>query len=322
MSLSVTETADVPFAAPVRARPMVRDRTVILPESGNDAVPGLEGESIRLRLVGNPEGPRVFVLGGISAGRQVASEDDGWWACLAGPGRVIDTDRCLVIGADFPAGRPGCALTPEAVARAFAFALEETGTPRIAALVGSSFGGMVGLSFARLYPERVGQLALLCAAHRPSPMATAIRHVQRQILELTEGTNREADGVSLARQLAMTTYRCRQEFDGRFGRRGGECLTSYLSARGRDYARKTSAARYKALSAAIDRHDEDPAGVRVPTLVIASSTDSLVPPELASECAAELPKLSGFEVIHSLYGHDAFLKEPARIGALLRRVLP
>ncbi|GGY56421.1 homoserine O-acetyltransferase [Parvularcula lutaonensis] len=282
---------------------------------------GLEGETVRLRMVGNPAGPRVLVLGGISAGRCVTSLDDGWWSGLAGPGRVIDTDRFLVIGADYPpSGRCEAKdLCPEDFARLIREALDEAGVQHLEAVVGSSFGGMVGLAFARLYPETVSTLVVLCAGHRPHPMATALRHVQRQILDLTEGTNREADGVALARQLAMTTYRTAEEFGARFADQGE--LRSYLHHHGTKYAGGVTAARYRTLSLAIDNHREDPRTIRVPTLVIAAESDRVVPLSIVQEMAAGLPKLLGYEVLRSAFGHDAFLKETATIAPLLRRVL-
>ncbi|MEM1381219.1 MAG: alpha/beta fold hydrolase [Pseudomonadota bacterium] len=283
----------------------------------------LEGETVRLRLVGQAQSPAILVLGGISAGRHVTSQDQGWWKDLAGPGRALDTDRALIIGADLPPERKGepKLLCPEDFARLLADALDEAGITHIAAFVGSSFGGMVGLSFARLYPERVGKLVVLCAGHRPSPMAAAVRHVQREILSLTEGTNREADGVALARKLAMTTYRTTEEFDRRFARGADECVFSYLEHHGAKYRDTVSSCRFQTFSAAIDAHTEDPSNITVLTSVIASDTDRLVPLAITHELAARLPRLERYDVLRSPYGHDAFLKEPQAIGALLKRML-
>jgi homoserine O-acetyltransferase len=280
----------------------------------------LLGEVLRLRIVGNHTGPAVLVLGGISAGRFVAAQDDGWWQRLVGPGRAVDTDRFRVIGADYPPEtlRDAADLCPEDFARLLKSALSNAGIEHLGGLIGASFGGMIGLAFARLFPETVEKVSVLCAAHRPSPMGTALRHVQRQILELTCGTNREADGVALARQLAMTTYRSEEEFDQRFAP-GCEDLASYLGHQGKLYGGKVSAARYLTLSAAVDRHAENPSDIGVPVQVIAADTDRLVPLALTQELASGLPRLSGFHVLRSRYGHDAFLKECSAIAPLLRR---
>ncbi|MCQ8185993.1 alpha/beta fold hydrolase [Parvularcula maris] len=282
----------------------------------------LEGERVRLRFKGNPRGRRILVLGGISAGRRVTSCDDGWWGELVGPQRAVCCDRDLIIGADYLPEHGGQAkrLRPEDFANLFLKALRDEGVEELGAVIGASFGGMVALAMARLAPARIGRLAVVCAAHRPHPMATAVRHIQRQILELTEGTNREAEGVGLARQLAMTTYRSAEEFGSRFGP-GGEDLEAYLKHHGDRYASTVSAARYRTLSAAIDAHSEDPSLIKVPTTVIAAEGDQLVPLELAQELAARLPKLDRYEVIPTRYGHDAFLKETAAIAPILKGML-
>lgn len=329
MSLAAYESfADPEPAATVafpRRRATAQDVTMRIDpawraRSGDD----LGGEAVRLRIVGNPYGEAVLVLGGISAGAEVTSQDGGWWQELAGPGRVLDTDRFRIIGADLPPhGRHGPKdLCPEDFARLLRAALREAGISRLYAFVGASFGGMIGLAFARLYPELVGRLAVVCAGHRPSPMASAVRHVQRQIMALTEGSNREADGVALARQLAMTTYRCAEEFDTRFAPGSGESVVSYLEHHGRRYADTVPAARFSTLSAAIDAHDEDPAAIGAPVTLIAADTDRLVPLSITHELAARLPNLARYEVIRSRYGHDAFLKESAAVGAALRGCLP
>jgi homoserine O-acetyltransferase len=280
-----------------------------------------DSETVRLRLKGDPRGRRLLVLGGISANARVTSCDQGWWPALAGPGRALCSDRNLLIGADYLPGfgHRSLRLCPEDFARLFLLALDHAGIAKLDGVIGASFGGMVGLAMARLAPERVGKLAVICAAHRPHPMATAVRHIQRQILDLTEGTNREAEGVGLARQLAMTTYRSVEEFGIRFAPGNGVGLQSYLSHHGEQYAGQVTAARYRTLSAAIDAHAEDPRQITVPTTVIAADRDQLVPLELSQELAARLPCLEHYEVISSLYGHDAFLKETRALAPLLRR---
>ncbi|MEM1409358.1 MAG: alpha/beta fold hydrolase [Pseudomonadota bacterium] len=287
--------------------------------SGDD----LAGETVKLRIVGQEGGPVVIVLGGISAGRFLTSHDGGWWAPLAGPGRVIDTDHVQVVGVDLPPHKASAfkRLCPEDFAKLLALALDVAGLPAAETFIGASFGGMVGLAFARLFPRRVGHLVLIAAAHRPCPMAYASRRIQRDIIAMTHGTNRQGEGVALARQLAMTTYRTSEEFDARFGPWSDESLDDYLDHQGAKCAAAITPERYWALSSAIDQHREDPADIEVPVSVIASDSDRLVPLSLVAEMAARLPNLRRYDVMRSSFGHDAFLKEESTLSRLLRPAL-
>lgn len=182
---------------------------------------------------------------------------------------------------------------------------------------------MVALALAARRPELIEQLVLISAPHTPHPAATAVRELQRRIVGLGRGTAQEAEGLAIARGLAMLTYRTREEFALRFT--GGiDCEDPlacsdpgrYLRARGAAYRDVMSPGRFLSLSASIDRHDVDPAAVRVPALVIGAASDQLVPPDQLRALAATLPD-ARLEILDSLYGHDMFLKEAHRVGALI-----
>src|SRR5690606_8852628 len=86
----------------------------------------------------------------------------------------------------------------------------------LAAIVGASYGGMVALAFAERWPDRVQRIIVISAAHRPHPMATAWRSVQRAIVRFATQNEQGAEGLRLARALAMSTYRSPTEFEQRF----------------------------------------------------------------------------------------------------------
>jgi homoserine O-acetyltransferase len=186
---------------------------------------------------------------------------------------------------------------------------------------------MIALAFGTLFPGRVGQLLVVSAAHRAHPLAVAWRGVQRRILELAEAAGRPEDGVALARQLAMTTYRTPDEFDARFDAaapdRAGEAyaVCDYLISRGHAYRHHTTPARWISLSDSIDRHRIEPEAVAVPVTLVGFTSDRLTPIEDLRELAARLPLLFRFVEAPSLYGHDAFLKEDALVGDILRTAL-
>ena len=208
-------------------------------------------------------------------------------------------------------------------ARLLALAMDAAGVERLHGFVGASYGGMVALAFARLFPERVERLAVICAAHRPHPMATAWRGIQRRILAFAADAGRPEEGVALARQLAMTTYRTPEEFAERFTGAipdGGDDaeVCGYLKARGDAYAAVASPARYASLSAAIDRHSEEPEAIHTPALLVGAESDRLVPIEDIRELADRLGAPARLVELSSPYGHDSFLKDAHLIAPHLR----
>ncbi len=284
------------------------------------------GQQLRLRFSGNLQGPRILVLGGISAGRVVANGDrgkQGWWGDVACADGGIDLNHYCVIGFDYPTAELPIALCPEDFAELIDIALKALDIRKLFAIVGSSFGGMIGLAFARKYPSRIGKLCIISAAHRPHPMSQAWRLTQRRIIEFAVQQNKPEVGVALARELAMTTYRTPEEFAGRFSPilDAQNNVAGYLTAKGEAYANGVDASRYLTLSAAIDRHNEDPAKIETPTLVIGVDSDRLAPLCDVEELQRRLGGPSSLAVIASSFGHDAFLKESKAINNHLKTFL-
>lgn len=300
---------------------------------GEDAFLELSGEGVpadrtisahagvRVRRFGSASGPLVVVSGGISSGRCVAGPE-GWWSDLVGYGLAVDLHRFNVVGFDFaplPPTEPPVSTADQA--RLIAAILPQLGAARISAWIGASYGGMVGLAFASLFPARLDRLCVISAAHHANPMAVAWRGVQRRIVAFAMEQGCPEEGMALARQLAMASYRSEAEFsdrfDGRIGADGRADVCRYLERRGLSFAKAMPAARWLALSEAIDRHRVDPRTVAVPTALIASMTDQLVPIDDMRALGLRLPEPIGFDVLPSVYGHDAFLKETETLGPLL-----
>lgn len=290
--------------------------------------------AVKARLHGPAGAPVAVVAGGISAGRFVHRTETnglGWWSGAVGPGAPIDLDRVRVLAFDFApeaeAGQAPVTITTRDQARLLALVLDQLGVERVAAFVGASYGGMVALAFAELFPRWAAQLIVVSAAHRAHPQATAWRGVQRRILHLADAAGRPEDGVALARELAMTTYRTGAEFEARFetqapARAGGAYpVCDYLTARGRAYRGQTTPGRWISLSDSIDRHAVSPEAITTPVTLVGFRSDRLVPIDDLRELAARLPALFRFVEADSLYGHDAFLKEDALIGGVLRAAL-
>lgn len=319
---------------PSEACALVREVEVALPQafalaSGDR----LTATTLKARLHGPETGPLVVVAGGISAGRAVtdAKSGTGWWTWAVRDAGPIDTRRVRVLAVDWLPSVDQTdivTITTHDQARLLGLVLDALGEARIDAFVGSSYGGCVGLAFAELFPDLIGQLTIISAAHRAHPAATAWRGIQRRLLALGQAHGFEQDAIALSRQLAMATYRSREEFDLRFGgapnpERAGQSfgICDYLVARGDAYRDATSAARWISLSDSLDRHSVEPEAVSVPATVIGFSSDQLVPVEDSRELARRLARLERLIEAPSLFGHDAFLKERSFVSEALRSAL-
>lgn len=130
--------------------------------------------SVGYEIHGPTHAAPVVVLGGISAGRHIAptalSTEPGWWPGVVEPLRALDPHRYRLIGVDYVGGPDsraelGHPISTQDQARVLAAVLDQLDIQRVT-LVGSSYGGMVSLAFATLFPGRVEQVVALCAAHR------------------------------------------------------------------------------------------------------------------------------------------------------------
>ena len=286
----------------------------------------------RASVCGPKGAPAVVVLGGISANRFVARCGDGrpgWWASLVREGGGVDLARFRIIGLDFAADETGrIAPTSAEQADVLLAALDAAGIERAHAIVGASYGGMVALAFAERHPDRVERVVAVSAPACPHPFATAMRELQRRIVDLGLRSGDADEALSIARGLAMLSYRTADEFAERFGAGidGGECLGTsepgrYLRARGDRFRSVMSPERFLSLSASIDRHRVEPERIEVPTLLIGAESDQLVPPVQLEALHDRLGGLCELHLLPCLYGHDMFLKEPDALAALVKPFL-
>jgi homoserine O-acetyltransferase len=312
-----------------------RDVHAVIPadfrlESGERLLAG----RVQGRLHGPDNGPLVAVSGGISSGRFPsldAAGQPGWWPWVVSRGGPVDLETTRVLAFDFLPGDGEELVTITATdqARLLALLLDGIGEPRLDAFVGASYGGVVALAFAATLPDRIGRLVVISAAHRTHPMATAWRGLQRRILSFARKAGQEAEGIALARELAMTSYRTPEEFGLRFASTApaaaGEAypVCEYLTARGAAYSRTMGVDRWISLSDSLDRHDLAPERILAPLTLVGFTSDRLVPIDDLRDLAARVPTLERFIEAPSIFGHDAFLKERELISrALTDALLP
>lgn len=291
---------------------------------------------VRYRWLGVSDGPVVVVQGGTSSGRRVAAlpgeSGRGWWPACVGDSKVVDTRRFRVLALDWitPAELPGVpAISTEDQAQAIVGVLARHGITRAYAHVGASYGGMVGQALAVREPQLVGRLVVISAAHRSHPMTTALRVVQRRIVEAAgDDPAAQRRALAIARGLAVTTYRSEREFGQRFTAPAMVAETGvrlhvedYLDAVGERFAAAITPERFCALSESVDLHEIDPRAITVPTTLIGVGSDRLVPIDDMRRLAHAISAPCSLYELEGLYGHDTFLKESERVGRIVATAL-
>lgn len=295
---------------------------------------GTRSVTLRYEVQGPADAPVVFVAGGISAHRHVAASaefpEKGWANELVGAGRALDPACRRILAFDFVGadGKLDAPIDPADQADAIAALLNALEIEQLQAFIGYSYGALVGQHLAVRHPQRLRKLVAVSGAHKPHPFAAAWRALQRKSVALGQLQCADQQGLSLARQFAMLSYRTPEEFGERFDAlpeivngRVRVAAEDYLDAAGAQYVARTPVTAFLRLSESIDLHRIDPQRIAVPTTVVAVEGDRLVP--LADHVALVegLGTLGHLRIVRSPYGHDAFLKETDRIDAILKAVI-
>jgi homoserine O-acetyltransferase len=298
-----------------------------------------------------PPAPQVLVVHALTGSADAAGD---WWQPLIGPGRALDTGTVGVVCANLLGGRYGTtgptsidprsglpygpgfpAVTTRDQARAIWALLEAVGIERVALATGGSLGGMVALETAIEHPDRVGVVVPLAAPAATGAMAMAWNHLQVRLVE-----HLGSEGLALARQLAMTTYRSEADFNERFGRRaevdGRPSVVSYLEHQGAKLVGRFDPETYRILTRAMDSHDigRDRGGPtaamrrlarsRVRLVGVGIEGDILFGPDQVRalvDAAAGAGVEAAYWELRSVKGHDAFLVEWTQLGEVLHGAL-
>ncbi len=173
----------------------------------------------------------------------------------------------------------------------------------------------------------------IAAPAATGPLAVAWNHLQIQLVERLG-----LEGLALARQLAMTTYRSEVDFDERFGRSvepdGRHSIVSYLEYQGRKLVERFDPATYRVLARAMDRHDigAGRGGIEAALRPLAAAgtrltgvgiqDDILYGPDQVRalvDAATAAGVAARYREIRSTKGHDAFLVEWDQLTDLLAR---
>lgn len=280
-----------------------------------------------------------------------SSDVVSWWPGFIGEGRALDPTRDFivcsnVIGSCYGTTGPG---TPEwdaafgadpsapaitirdqvEVQRRWLRALDVRG---IRLVIGGSMGGMQALEWALAEPDLVRTIGVLAAPARHYAWALALSAAQRRAImaDATWPDGDAADGLAVARMVAMISYRSAASMDARFNRSsdpsGGFAVAGWLDRHGQRLVERFNARTYVALSHALDSHDVgrgrgDMAtalrAIHQPAFVLGITTDVLYPPHEMQALADGLPD-ARLSWLDSPYGHDAFLIELEEVSERIR----
>ena len=301
---------------------------------------------------GPVDAPQVLLVHALTGSADAAGD---WWEPLVGPGRAFDTDRFGVLCANLLGGRYGTTgptsvdpgtgepygssfppITARDQARAQWALLDALGIAELELVTGGSLGGMVALEVALERPGAVRTVMPVAAPAAIGALAMAWNRIQVEVIERLG-----VEGMSLARQLAMTTYRSELDFDSRFAGRteadGRPSVVSYLDHQGRKLVGRFDPETYITLVGAMDSHDigRGRGGVEAALATLNHGDTVLVglgiegdilfgPAQvqavLVAARAAGLP--ARYEELRSSKGHDAFLVEWDLLTTIFRRALP
>ncbi|WP_068991581.1 alpha/beta fold hydrolase [Kangiella sediminilitoris] len=309
-----------------------------------------KGVNIEYSLYGDPGLPVTVVLGGISASREVTQDGNllvdkksrkhGWWQELVGKGKAVNTEQTCVLSFNYipqlsvntSLGHNQFCLTPTDQAVILKALLANLNLNSPITFVGSSYGGMVGLSFAELFPNSIEQLVCISASDRSTHTARGLRKIQKSLLEIASDEKQARDALSLARQLSILFYRTEEIFKVQFddpvphdskGQIIGfeQTIFSYLNHQGGKFAKSFSIDDYSALLDSIDSHSVNASQIQCECHFIAVPSDRLVSFDSMRRLAHNVKGLSQFYRLDSIYGHDAFLKEFRSLTKLLKKIL-
>ena len=170
----------------------------------------------------------------------------GWWEMVAGPGKILDTDKYFIISSNILGGCMGSygpksinpktgkafnldfpVITIRDMVNAQKLLVEHFGIKQLFSVIGGSMGGMLSLEWSVSYPDMVYSCVVIAAAARHTAQNIAFHEIGRQAITIdsnwSEGNYLDKEkypskGLSVARMTAHVTYLSESGLHRKFGR--------------------------------------------------------------------------------------------------------
>eukprot|EP00941_MAST-03F_sp_MAST-3F-sp1_P005732 g5732.t1 len=358
--------------------PLLKDEYGVMDDSGDtfvaknfalDSGEVLEEARVRYKTWGtlNEEKDNVLVVCHALTGNADVSS---WWGDFLGHGKPFDLDKYFVVCANMlgscygssgpkdvnpSTGKPFGLTFPRTTVRDSVrlhsqMVREGLGAKRVACAIGGSLGGMQVLEWMLLGSDFVkAGIPMACGAHHHA-WQIAISEAQRQAIyadPLWENgqydlENPPHSGLSVARQIAMISYRTHSAYETKFGRELQPdsvneqtfAVEGYLRHQGKKFLPRFDPASYVRMTQMMDTHNvaageaegrgetaaEVLSKIKQPALIVSISSDVLYPVAEQEFLAKHIPN-SQLELIESPEGHDGFLLEQGPISILMKDFL-
>ncbi|MFC7336837.1 homoserine O-acetyltransferase [Haloferula chungangensis] len=291
---------------------------------------------------------------------------NGWWNDIIGPGKALDTNKYFIVCANYlggcygssgpssinpETGKPYGSAFPHVTAadqvEAQSKLLDRLGIDQLHAAVGPSVGGLLALTFATRFPERVRNVISIAAGYKTTVLNRLILFEQILAIENDPYFNggdyyengSPAYGLALARMISHKTFvhvdafeqRARSEVkqatDSLAWYRVRDQFQSYMLYQGKKFTKRFDANTYLRIidlwsrfNGALEGDADTPqelfercrkAGQK--WLVFSIDSDFCFYPEEQAELVAHLAEAQVEPMhitVHSDKGHDSFLLEP------------
>ncbi|MDV2581939.1 homoserine O-acetyltransferase MetX [Alkalibacillus haloalkaliphilus] len=309
---------------------------------------------------GNKEGPVILVCHALTGNHKTVGtdEDPGWWRGLIHEGGYVDLNHYQVItfnvlgGCDGSTGpksidpqtdEPFGATFPNVTVRDLVevqfLALKKLGVNHLRAVIGGSLGGMQVLEWGFMYPGFVDAMIPIAVTPQFSDYAIAFNHISAKAIKQDPSWQQgevPKEGLGLAREIGMITYRSAPLFYERFNRKKTNDeyeVQSYLDYQADKIIERFDANSYLTLLNAMNNHDvaRGRGGyeaaleqLEVSVVALGFQHDLLYAPQEIKSFVDDVNMLGGsanYYEVETIFGHDGFLVEFDKWGHVIETAL-